>query len=107
MKSRFFLAAIITVLSITSLWAARRAWAIEKRPPVSLGLAHELCLEDLRKRFPEDAHAYYCQSAVLQRTFTEADWQLRFFKEGERSDGIAFSVGSDKSVRFAVGGFEY
>ena len=107
MKSRFLLAAIVIVLSITSLWAARRAWSIEKRPPVSLGLAYESCLEDLRKRFPKDAHAFYCRSAVLQRTFTEADWEIRFSKEGAKSDGVAFSVGSDKSVRFAMGGFEH
>jgi hypothetical protein len=107
MKAKLVVTLIAVILSTATVWAARRGWYNFKRPPVSLGLAHQLCLDDLRQRYGKDAGDYYCVRAKIQHTFTEADWELKFFKEGSKSDGVAYSVGSDHSVRFAEGGFEY
>lgn len=99
-------AVMLLILSI-SVWAKRSQWKPAKRPPVSLTLAVELCKADLRDRFGEQASKFYCGRATLASTFTKADWELHFWKEGDAAERAYFSVGSDRSVKFSERGFDY
>lgn len=91
---------ILIALS-ASVFARRITWKTTEKPSVSIIAAVEAATKELNG----GADIYYCVGASVAKTFSDCDWELRFYSTS--GDRRLVSVGSDGKIHVTDTGFEY
>jgi hypothetical protein len=99
---RKVLVASLLLLGVSGVALGRYVqWKPKDVPPVSLQQALALADKELEKHKGK----YHCVGATLAKSFTGADWELRY--SSPEGKPLWISIGAEKSVRVSEEGFAY